>query len=217
MRDGNAQGAKKIQLMTNLSNLHRREIRTVTNGSSYPQQFPANGRYWLRLVRNGNQFSGFVSPDGVTWYFVMSANIDMPNCIKMGLIVTNYSPSSGVTTTATFDNLSTTGSLTPLMAPANTPIDLVGQEVELDFSVFPNPTEGQLNLEVSKYLGRQVRIEVYNAQGQLVKFSELDEVQQNLERIDISEQTAGLYIIRLKSPGIPDVTKRAILSKMLRP
>ncbi len=215
MRDGNAQGAKKIQLMTNLSNFHRREVRTVTNGMATIQQFPANNRYWLRLVRQGNQFSGFISPDGVSWFFVMAANIDMPNCIQMGLVLTNYTPVG--TTTATFDNVSTTGSLTPMMAPINAPIDLVGQEVELDFSVFPNPTEGQLNLDISKYLGRQVRVELYSAQGQLVKFSELDEVQQHVERMDISEQAAGMYIVRLKSPGVPDATKRVILSKMWRP
>ncbi|MBK8705512.1 MAG: hypothetical protein IPN33_19425, partial [Saprospiraceae bacterium] len=46
MRESNALGAKKAQLMTNLSSLHRRELRVVTNGQAFPQQFASNGRYF---------------------------------------------------------------------------------------------------------------------------------------------------------------------------
>jgi FtsP/CotA-like multicopper oxidase with cupredoxin domain len=65
MRESNAPGAKKAQLMTNLSNLSRREFRTATNGAAQPQQFPSQNRYWLRIVRAGNQFTMYVSANGM--------------------------------------------------------------------------------------------------------------------------------------------------------
>ncbi len=41
MRESNAGGSKKVQLLTNLTNFCRREVRYTTNGTAYPQQFPA--------------------------------------------------------------------------------------------------------------------------------------------------------------------------------
>src|SRR5690606_31531934 len=99
-------GAKKIQLTTNLSNFSRREIRAITNGPSAPQQFPSFNRYWLRLVRQGNTFIGYTSPNGTNWYQVMVVNIEMNQCIDMGMIVTNYNSNS--TIVATFANVSYT-------------------------------------------------------------------------------------------------------------
>ncbi|HRF38934.1 MAG TPA: hypothetical protein PK198_09095, partial [Saprospiraceae bacterium] len=43
MRESNAAGAKKAQLLTNLSSLHRREFRTTTNGAAALQQSASNG------------------------------------------------------------------------------------------------------------------------------------------------------------------------------
>ncbi len=209
MRDGTAPGAMKIQLMTNLSNLHRREVRYVTNGTAYPQQFPANNRYWLRLVRQGNQFMGFASPDGLAWFLVMTATINMPNCIEMGMVVTNYNPISNVT--ATFSNVSTTGSLTPLMAPA------VANERLLDlapeFDLYPNPTGGQLNLNLNQYIGRAVRIEVYSLEGKLVQFSEIDSVHMPVEIFELNSHTRGMYLVKVKSEGLPDAVKLVVLNR----
>ncbi|HRK82930.1 MAG TPA: DUF11 domain-containing protein [Saprospiraceae bacterium] len=115
MRENNAAGAKKAQLMTNLSTHSRREFRTTTNGASQPQQFPSQDRYWLRITRVGNQFTMFVSPNGVNWYPAGAQNIVMGNCIQMGLAATNYTANS--TVTATFSNVSFTGSSGTLALP----------------------------------------------------------------------------------------------------
>jgi hypothetical protein len=108
MRESSAPGAKKAQLLTNLSNFSRREFRMATNAASQPQQFPSPNRYWLRLVRAGNQFSMYVSPNGMAWFFAGAQNIAMGNCIQMGLIATNYTANS--TVTATFAGVSYSGS-----------------------------------------------------------------------------------------------------------
>jgi regulation of enolase protein 1 (concanavalin A-like superfamily) len=224
MRESNAAGAKKAQLMTNLSNFSRREFRTTTNGAAMPQQFPSQNRYWLRLVRAGNQFSMFVSPNGAAWYFAGAHNIPMEACIQVGLVATNYQQNS--TVTATFANVGFTGSNVPPLAGASTPLSTLepatnastplstnNEQRSTDFQVYPNPTSGELNVDLAQYVGRAVRLEVYSLTGQLLRFVEIDEVQTTVERLDLSGFASGLYLVKVKSDGLPDATRRIVVTR----
>lgn len=51
-------------------------------------------------------------------------------------------------------------------------------------------------------------------QGQLLKGMEIDEVSQPLERLDLSSFASGMYLIRVKTQGMPDATQRVILTNM---
>ncbi len=212
MRESNAPGAKKVQVMTNLSNLLRREVRTVTNGPAMPQQFPSQNRFWLRLVRTGNQIVAFHSPNGVTWFQVMVVNVPMNTCIEMGLVVTNYSQNS--TVTATFANVSYTGSgpLPVSTIPGNGMI-ASDEQYQPDFIVYPNPTSGELNINLQEYSGRNALIEIYSLEGKLLNMIRIDEVQQSTETIQLDGYQGGMYFVKLKSEGLPDVTKRVVLTK----
>ncbi|MBX2929635.1 MAG: HYR domain-containing protein [Saprospiraceae bacterium] len=209
MRESNAAGAKKAQLMTNLSSLSRREFRTTTNGAANPQQFPSQDRYWLRITRAGNQFSMYVSPNGAAWYFVGAQNIPMNSCIQMGLVVTNYQQTS--TVTATFANVGFSGG----SAVVSAGIEQRAESIEMPhtFEAYPNPTSGELNVNLAQYLGRAVRVEVYSLTGQLLHFVEIDEVQAVVERLDLSAFTAGMYLVKVKSDGLPDVMRRVVLNR----
>jgi regulation of enolase protein 1 (concanavalin A-like superfamily) len=224
MRESNAGGAKKAQLMTNLSNFSRREFRTTTNGQAIPQQFPSQNRYWLRLVRAGSQFSMYVSSNGLAWYFVGSQNIPMNACIQVGLIATNYQQTS--TVTATFANVGFTGSNVPPLVGASTPLSTLepatnastplstnNDQRSTDFQVYPNPTSGELNVDLTQYAGRSVRLEVYGLTGQLLRFVEIEEVQSAVERIDLSPFQNGMYLVKVKSDGLPDATRRVVLQR----
>ncbi|MBP8239414.1 MAG: HYR domain-containing protein, partial [Saprospiraceae bacterium] len=214
MRESNAPGAKKAQLMTNLSNLSRREFRIATNGQAFPQQFPSQNRYWLRIVRIGNQFTMSVSANGTSWFLVGMQNIVMNRCIQIGLVTTNYQPNSTVTTV--FSNVSYTGAGSQLATPTNNgPTQLADNNAtfEADFSVFPNPTSGELNLDLTQYVGRSVRIETYSLEGKLQQFAELDEVQNLLESLDLEGLQSGMYLVKVKSAGLPDATKRIVLQR----
>jgi regulation of enolase protein 1 (concanavalin A-like superfamily) len=209
MRESNAAGAKKAQLMTNLSSFSRREFRTTTGGAAIPQQFPSQDRYWLRLVRAGNQFSMYVSANGLAWYFVGAQNVPMNSCIQVGLVATNYQQSS--TVTATFANVAFTGSNVPVL-------DGGGEAASFElraasFEVYPNPTSGELNVDLAQYAGRAVRLEMYSLTGQLLRFTEIDEVQTTLEQLDLSGFTGGMYLIRVKSEGLPDATRRIVVTR----
>jgi surface protein len=214
MRESNAAGAKKAQLMTNLSALSRREFRIATNGQSYPQQFPSQNRYWLRIVRTGNQFSMYVSPNGIAWYLVGTQQIVMNNCIQIGLATTNYLPNG--TATTVFSNVGITGDKGPLVMPANRyPTQLADDyhELEADFKVYPNPTNGALSLDLTDYIGRSVRIELYSIEGKLLQFSEVEEVQTVMESLNLAPFENGMYLVKVKSAGWPDILKRVVLAR----
>lgn len=207
MRESNAGGAKKVQLMTNRnSNISRREVRSTTNGTSYPQQFPAQNRFWLRLVRQGNQFVGYTSHNGANWFQVMAATVSMNNCIEIGLIATNYQDNSVVT--ATFANVTVVEG-NPLLMPA----DGVAETLMPGFEIFPNPSSGELNVNLGQYAGKAVRMELYSLQGQLLRLVEIDEVQTTVESLDLSAFGGGMYLLRVKSEGLPDATRRVALTR----
>lgn len=63
--------------------------------------------YWVKLVRSGNNFSGYRSSDGVNWQLVDSATISMGSSVYVGLAVTNHN--TGAQCTATFDNVNAPG------------------------------------------------------------------------------------------------------------
>jgi len=212
MREDNTAGAKKVQLMTNLnSTMSRREFRTTTDGQAYPQQFLSFNRYWLRLERSGNQFSMSVSPNGQNWYFAGAQNIAMSACIQVGLVVSNYTANS--TVTATFANVSITGGNSSMIGAAVGANNHVPHSMpQPDFSVFPNPTNGEITLNLSAYANRMTRIEVYDAQGKMLKITETDTAETTTERLDLSAYQNGIYFIRLKAEGAPDATKRVVVN-----
>jgi len=210
MRESNAPGAKKAQLMTNLSQFHRREFRTTTNGAAQPQQIGSNNRHWLRIVRAGNQFTMYASANGISWFPVGAQNIAMSNCIQMGLVASNFTANS--TVTATFSNVSFSGSNSGLGTGS------IGQGAESieplqSFEVYPNPTGGELNVDLTQYIGRSVRMEVYSIEGKLLQFREIDEVQTAVEHLDLSQYAGGMYFIKVQSRELPAATKRVVMQR----
>ncbi len=208
MRESNAPGAKKAQLMTNLSQFHRREFRTAANGQAFPQQIPSNGRYWLRIVRAGNQFSMFASPNGTSWFLIGSQSIIMGNCIDIGLVATNYTTNS--TVTATFEGVSYTGTN---VTAASHVLPASSLESPYHIAVYPNPTDGELNLDLTQYIGRSVRIELYSIEGKLLQFREIEEVQTTMENLNLLQYAGGMYFVKIKSRNLPDATRRVVLQR----
>ncbi len=62
--------------------------------------------YWVRLVRSGNTFTSFVSPDGTDWTQTGTTTVAMNPCVYVGLAV--CSVSDGALCQAQFDNVSLT-------------------------------------------------------------------------------------------------------------
>ncbi len=203
-------GSKKVALKTQLNNSIRREIRTMTNGAASNLNFIRPQHIWLRLARNGSNFVGYTSPDGVNWTFAFTATISMNGCIYAGLFAESIN--NAVTTTATFDQVSITGAtqnagngnLPPLVA------GLDGQTLEL----YPNPSTGYLNVDLGKAPEEAVSIQVISAAGtnstMIRRWSSTDQT----ILMDLSELPDGVYFVRIAVPGYPHQVRRIVLAKL---
>jgi hypothetical protein len=83
--------------------------RATTNGvtDSQDNTTAVAAPIWLKLVRSGNTFSGYLSADGVNWTQVGTIQtVDMAANVYIGLAVN--SASSSALATATFDNVAVT-------------------------------------------------------------------------------------------------------------
>ncbi|MEN6429100.1 MAG: chitobiase/beta-hexosaminidase C-terminal domain-containing protein, partial [Phycisphaerales bacterium] len=79
--------------------------RTATNGASASTSGNAwTVPYWVRITRHGNQFTGYLSADGVTWTPQGTVTIAMAQDAYLGLCVT--SRAMGVICAAVFDDVS---------------------------------------------------------------------------------------------------------------
>ncbi|RLD40480.1 MAG: hypothetical protein DRI89_11905 [Bacteroidetes bacterium] len=72
-----------------------------------------------------------------------------------------------------------------------------GNQTLTNLIVFPNPTNGEFSLHFNKT--GQVKIDIYNLNGQLLKETVYEIHQQNrIIKMNISNQTEGIYILRIQ-------------------
>lgn len=206
IRENTTPGSKKVALKTQLTTFVRRILRTVTNAAPQSQQFPAAGHSWLRITRTGNSFVMFVSSNGTNWQQVGSVTLTLPNCVKIGLFAESINVNT--TTTAVFGQVTFTGGVVPLARPDNPVTEMAAPNLQ----VYPNPTSGEVTVNLSAYADRIVRLELYDVQGKVVKMIEVDGKETATQRLDLSAYQNGIYLIRAQSDGVPDATKRVVVN-----
>jgi RHS repeat-associated protein len=120
------------------------DYRSTTGGSTSNQWGSITSLpYWVKVVRSGNSFSGYVSPNSVDWTQVgTTQTISMATDVYVGLGVTANSTSS--LATATFDNVSvnTADSPAPIISSLSATTGAVGSEVLISGSGFGAPLVG---------------------------------------------------------------------------
>ena len=107
IRETLATGSTMANINVTPSNGVTWAYRTATNGgTSGSRTASLVAPYWVRVVRNGSTFTGYFSPDGVTWTQQGTVSISMASNVYIGLVVSSRSNSQ--LCTATFDNVSVT-------------------------------------------------------------------------------------------------------------
>jgi hypothetical protein len=97
------------------------QYRSSTGGNTdWNQTTGLSAPYWIKLVRSGNIFTGYRSPDGNNWTEQGSLTNVMPANVYVGLALTSHNSSSPCT--ATFDNVTAPG--WPLPNPPAAPTGL---------------------------------------------------------------------------------------------
>src|SRR5690606_29797901 len=83
------------------------------------------------------------------------------------------------------------------------------QVIEIDFKhafvVYPNPTSAEINVVLEEALAANTHLLIYNLLGQEIKRVALVET---VQLIDLSEFTAGNYVLKLEVNGEIKETKR---------
>lgn len=209
MRENLSSGAKKVGIFARTSYTLLREFRTITNGFTQKAFLTRPGVSWLRLVRSGNTFIGYVSRDGSLWQFIFSINIPMEDCIDVGMAAYSFNNNSVLVTE--YNNV--------LLEPVGPPLvqgtiengTLEEKSDEINF--FPNPTSQELWIDTAPFIGNPVVIALYSKLGKLAYRQEIGSVQADYERIELPQSlTNGLYLLELSS-GNDRQTGKIILQR----
>jgi hypothetical protein len=92
----------------------QRRMATAGTSTNADGAAPAiTAPYWVKIVRKGDIFTGFVSADGTAWTEIKNTEVKiaMKDPVFIGLVVTSHV--AGTVRTWTFDNVSTTGNVVP--------------------------------------------------------------------------------------------------------
>lgn len=103
------------------------------------------------------------------------------------------------------------------LLPVECPLSITGEEVIMEpldaiLSVYPNPTNGMLNLKYNLPKQSDVVITIYDAVGKEVYSQKDENVTHNTKAIDLSNQSKGVYFVNMVS-NEKVIVKKVILSK----
>ena len=82
-----------------------------------------------------------------------------------------------------------------------------------DFKVFPVPSDGVVNLDMQEYRDDNIEIKIFNTMSQLVYTQKIQELQQGIVSINLSDLANGAYIISVKAESQATLSKVMIINK----
>lgn len=210
MRESNAPEAPKMSIGTNTINRVRKEVRIVSGYPAWPQAVLAYDQFWVRLTRTGISFRGYASTDGDFWYPYLFQNIQMDECILIGLYT--YSEKPGSPVTATFEQVAiTNGSVN--FQQENPEKVAIGESLDPkpDIQVFPNPTHDVLYIDWSSFLGQPAEIQFFNSIGEVVRYEQFDDSLE-VQQLDVSALVPGIYNLVIQL-GAKRMAKRVVIAR----
>lgn len=216
IRESDAAGSKKVAIARDNGFYARREARTMTNGPAYPQQVVAVGKNWLRLQRQGNFVRGFISPNGGFWQQVMVVSVPMASCVEVGTFLTNKLPFQ--TISASFTNFSING-VQALPGDDNELFqgDIAQERTAAegaDVTVYPNPTSGPTVVDLRGFQDKDVRLEVQNTNGQILRQLDLGQTAERQIELHLNDLPVGIYWLRIQAEGEAPILKRILLQRV---
>lgn len=110
IRESSAADSPAVSLLLSPGNTASLLTRATTGGSTSKTSKGNSGDQWIKLVRVGNTFSAYISPNDSAWTLIGSTSVTMNATVSIGLAVSASSLKS--TETAVFKNVAFTGSVT---------------------------------------------------------------------------------------------------------
>lgn len=82
-----------------------------------------------------------------------------------------------------------------------------------DFALFPNPTTEGVNIDVKKWLGKALSIEIMDNAGYVVLHQKLDAQHDRLQTLDVNNLANGSYLVRLTAANQRPLVKKLVVLK----
>ncbi len=196
----------------------RREYRSSYGGSVARIHSNRSRVEWFRIVRKGDEIKSYTSTNGSYWrllYRVVMPNLD--DCVYIGLMA--YSKDSSSEVEAVFDNVSFSGSGSSLIDNNNSlPNSFTAFDTDLsieqpEVNIFPNPSNGQSQIELNGFQETPAQIMVRDAFGKVVRQIEVDYPEGTVLPLDLQDMPAGLYLISVMQEQQQVITKKLMIQK----
>jgi Peptidase family M28/Secretion system C-terminal sorting domain len=79
------------------------------------------------------------------------------------------------------------------------------------FDIIPNPTTGELNIDMTNYQGQTIDIKIFNVTGQLISVRTYNNIEEPSVMLDLSEMQDGIYLIQVSSDKGISKAKKVVL------
>lgn len=80
------------------------------------------------------------------------------------------------------------------------------------FSLYPNPANDQLFVSLKPFIGKKIKVQIFDARGILMEEREVNESGAITQHFDLKNYTNGFYILTVKPEGLRMMTKQFIIS-----
>jgi len=195
----------------------RREYRSSYGGSVTRIHSNRSRVEWFRIVRKGNEIKSYTSTNGSSWrllYRVIMPNLE--DCVHIGMMA--YSKNSSSEVQAVFDNVSFSGSGSSLIDSNSLPNTFTAFDTDLeieqpDVNIFPNPSNGQSQIELNGFQETPAQIMVRDAFGKVVRQIEIDYPEGAILPLELQDMPAGLYLISVMQDQQEVITKKLMIQK----
>ena len=87
----------------------------------------------------------------------------------------------------------------------------IGKTIDREIIIYPNPTHGELNIEINNAESIHYSIKIYDVLGKLIYADDLYGNQNIRQNVDLSEHPKGLYFLNIKSNRGDNISKRFII------
>ena len=95
------------------------------------------------------------------------------------------------------------------------PIQRIRFDLDIEaFSVFPNPTQDELFVNLKSYAGSPATLVIYNNLGQAMQRLDINEVLEGPVRLELNDYKPGVYAISVNVEGKQQQTVMFIVGRL---
>ena len=185
------------------------EYRKSNTGSTSSSKYiAATAPKFVRLVKEGNTITSFISATNGNWQLIGTSNVNFGATVYVGLAAT--SNLNGTSSLADFSDVTVLEGVKESLTASKTtyaghePGASENPEIK-QFTVFPNPTISNLNMEI--YESEIKSVAIYNLLGKVMRVYNFKSPSSRAI-IDVSELTKGLFILKLHTADGHILNKR---------